>query len=253
MTQSSDVLIQIENTLRLGENLPEELCAQYFSLAEEDQIAYSRALIFAGCKELAVTSNLDTNIPEVKRIVAARLMLLRLGLHTDDPRWSSWLIRKMWDTVLETPGGKVTDLYKACFELLLAFEEAIPLYVGRFILAATYNGRYRNFPSMKTAHERGNFASLRDALDNNPNPSQTFLIIQAFPYNMLSLDHCIKILKILAESGVETEFWTWALGTALHPLDCDVGQALLEAWFDEGIALPYRNDIQKWVENNSLL
>jgi hypothetical protein len=42
-------------------------------------------------------------ISESDRVAAARLMLVKLGVDTDDPRWSSDVLDRLLKSVMETP------------------------------------------------------------------------------------------------------------------------------------------------------
>ena len=45
-------------------------------------------------------------------------MMLRLGAHTSDPRWSSQLLERAIKAALQSPGALVGDVVQALFELL---------------------------------------------------------------------------------------------------------------------------------------
>jgi hypothetical protein len=50
---------------------------------------------------------------EADRIAAARLMLLKMGLDSGDPRWSSDVLDRVLNAVVETPQGGVGDMISA--------------------------------------------------------------------------------------------------------------------------------------------
>jgi hypothetical protein len=51
------------------------------------------------------------------RVRAARGMLARMLADTADPRWSSRMLDELLDTVMQTPGGEISDTLQALFEL----------------------------------------------------------------------------------------------------------------------------------------
>jgi hypothetical protein len=45
-------------------------------------------------------------------------MMLRLYAHTDDPRWSSYTLEKMFEAALRPPGATIGDVVQALFGVL---------------------------------------------------------------------------------------------------------------------------------------
>jgi hypothetical protein len=147
MTDTREYLRRVQEALYDCERFLEEpFCKEFSTLPYDDQVAFGRALVFAGCKEIHIPAHADGLIvPQEKRVHAARLMLLLLCLATGEPRWSSWLIDGMWEAVLAIPGRQFSDLFQAVFEMLAEFAYELTQLTASFILSLTHNGRIQFF------------------------------------------------------------------------------------------------------------
>src|SRR5262245_11790936 len=110
MTNSRDFLQRVEHDVRNLGAVSESTCEAFAELPLESRTAYSRAMQFLGCKSVDLTVSSTGSTLGVDRIRASRLMLLKLSLDTSDPRWSSWVLDRMLEAVMGTPGGSVGDL-----------------------------------------------------------------------------------------------------------------------------------------------
>src|SRR5690242_1711717 len=118
MTNLSDFWQRVEHEVRGIRAVSGTTCEIFAGLPLESRMAFGRAMRFLGCKSADLPTSDAVPVPEVDRIRASKLMLLKLHLDTHDPRWSSWMLDRMLEAVMNTPGASVGDLLHALQEVL---------------------------------------------------------------------------------------------------------------------------------------
>jgi hypothetical protein len=103
------------------------------NLAAAEKLAFDRAMAFLGCLPSATGSTAPPATSEADRIAAARLMLLKLGLDSCDPRWSSDVLDRVLKAVVETPQGGVGDIVSALLGVLGDYSPDLTRPVAFFI------------------------------------------------------------------------------------------------------------------------
>jgi len=152
MTDTASFARQAELELRNTRTISSSTCQAWEQLAGEARTVYARAMAFLGCQPSGTGATPSQSAPESDRVVAARLMLMKLGLATDDPRWSSDVLDRLLQAVMGAPGGSVGDLVCALFGVL---------------------GDYR--PDLS------NWRRMVESLGSNPTNAQLYLALHAIP------------------------------------------------------------------------
>jgi hypothetical protein len=220
-----------------GKNLTEPLCEEFSSLPLQDQVAFARAMIFTGCKDI-ISPQLPEGIVthQEQRILAARLMLLSLYAATDEPRWSSWLLDHMWEAVLETPDGQFSDLFQALSLLWKEIDHGLTQIRANFVLDITHHGRLEALPKYKEAYAAEHFDWM---LHGELTTAQAYLFVYSAPRTFLTAQLGIAILRAL----VGTIFWKEAVPLVRDGLETAEGKQLIQAWLSDGVDLPYKTDL----------
>src|SRR5436305_912390 len=104
MTNPSKFLSRVEYEVRDIRAIRESTCEAFADLPLESRTAYGRAMRFLGCESVEVMPGENVTVPEPDRIRASKLMLLSLYLDTSSPAWSSWLLDRLLEAVIGTPG-----------------------------------------------------------------------------------------------------------------------------------------------------
>lgn len=190
-----DYLRQVEKALHTTRTISEQLCKDFYNLPLESQAVFAEAIAFAGCKDIKVPSAPEGMIVhEAVRIRAARLMLLRLYADINKPRWSSWLLECIWNGVMTVPGGEVTDLFLALFELLEDFACELTEVLTNFIKDITVQG----FTRYRTRYEAADFSGIVAKLSDKLTGAQAYLGMLAIPPRYVSPQLRLAILQSLA-------------------------------------------------------
>src|SRR2546425_693786 len=105
MTDTTTIISQAELELRNTRTISSSTCRAWEQLSGETRMAYTRAMAFLGCQPGGTGVTPSQTASESDRVAAARLMLVKLGLATDDPRWSSNVLDHLLRAVMETPDG----------------------------------------------------------------------------------------------------------------------------------------------------
>jgi hypothetical protein len=109
---------QAERELRDTRALSQSTRQAWENLSAGEKTAFDRAMAFLGGFPGATSSVAPPATSEADRIAAARLMLLKMGLDSGDPRWSSGVLDRVLNAVVETPQGGVGDMFSALFGVL---------------------------------------------------------------------------------------------------------------------------------------
>jgi hypothetical protein len=133
---------------------------------------FEASFAFLGCPTSPVAT-LGEPVPPARRVEAIRLMLLRLGTHTDTPRWSSRVLDDMFDAALRPSGATIGDIVKALFAVLAESPPGLSDVQANFIreVAIYVVGRQRRAYAME------DFSWLAESLAN---PSATTGAAQAY-------------------------------------------------------------------------
>jgi hypothetical protein len=109
------VLAALEHELRTTGNLSFATCE---ALRRDDRLtglegclAFLRCTVFAAAPE-------TPPFPRRLRIHVCRLMLLSLGAHTVQPRWTTFQVEQLLEAALQIAGAELSDVVHAQFALL---------------------------------------------------------------------------------------------------------------------------------------
>jgi hypothetical protein len=111
------ILLSAERDLRAMGSLSDATCRAFTATDNETRRGLEASFAFLGCPNGTPAAS-DGPVPAAYRVTAIRLMMLRVGAHTSDPRWSSHLLERLIETALQPPGALVGDVVQALFELL---------------------------------------------------------------------------------------------------------------------------------------
>lgn len=111
------ILFSAERELHTTGSLSDATCRAFTAADDESRRGFEASFAFLGCPTRTAAAG-EEAIPASRRIAAIRLMMLRLGAHTSDPRWSSHLLERLIDAALQPPDALIGDVVQALFELL---------------------------------------------------------------------------------------------------------------------------------------
>lgn len=118
MIEKHDFLRQAELEIHNTKTVSQFMCQAWATLPSEVKAAFVRAMVFLGCQPNGTKVTLSQPASASDRVAAARLMFLKLGLDSNDPRWSSDVLDRLVDAVMEQPDGSVADLIGALFGVM---------------------------------------------------------------------------------------------------------------------------------------
>lgn len=113
----NSIILSAEDDLRTTGTLRDATCQAFMVADDETRRGLEPSFSFLGCSSKNAT-NSDIPVPALVRVAAVRLMMLRLGLHTETPRWSSRVLENLIDAALQPPGALIGDVVRALFVLL---------------------------------------------------------------------------------------------------------------------------------------
>jgi len=153
------------------------------NLAGGRRTAFDRAMVFLGCPPNGKSGKPSPTTSEADRVAAARLMLLKLALDSDDPRWSSDVLDRLVKAVMGTPDGSVGDLYRALFGVLGDYTPELTKPVAGLIkdlvvkCFTCHRGSYESVDWRQFAENQ-----LAEIVQGNPfTKAQLYLALQAIP------------------------------------------------------------------------
>jgi hypothetical protein len=128
-------------------------------------------------------------------------MLLKLGLATDDPRWSSDVLDRLLKAVLEAPDGSVGDLLGALFGVLGDYSPELSKPMAAFIKDLVV----RCFTRHQRSYESANWRRLLESLGSNPTKAQLYLALHAIPPQLVTPPLADAITKGLETTAFRDE------------------------------------------------
>ena len=111
------IILSAEHELRATGALSDATCRAFAQADEATKRGFEASFAFLGCPTSAATSHGEAVLPE-RRVEAIRLMMLRVGAHTDDPRWSSHVLDQLFDAALQPSGATIGEVVHALFVVL---------------------------------------------------------------------------------------------------------------------------------------
>lgn len=111
------IITSAEHELRTTGTLGDTTCCSFASADDQVRHGFEACFAFLGCP-VTNASGSDAPVPVGRRVTAIRLMMLRLSIHTSDPRWSSQVLEQLMYAGLQPPGAQLGDIVRALFALL---------------------------------------------------------------------------------------------------------------------------------------
>jgi hypothetical protein len=211
MTNPNDFLNRVEHEVLKARAVSESTCAAFADLPLESRAAYGRAMRFLGCQSVGLPASGAVSVPEVDRIRVSRLMLLGLHLDTDDPRWSSWMLDRLLEAVMGTPGGNVGDLLHALQEVLEEYSCDLSWPVRNLIRDLVI----KCFSEHGDSYQAADWTWMVRKTIERSTPAQAYLALLAIPPDIMPPRCAVAILKELEGTPYQKEA-TNALEEDLH-------------------------------------
>jgi hypothetical protein len=113
----NDIITSAERELRTTGAISDTTCRSFVAADDQARRGFEACFAVLGCAVTGAPSG-DAPVAVDRRVTAIRLMMLRLGVHTTDPRWSSHMLERLMDAALQPPGAQLGDIVRAFFGLL---------------------------------------------------------------------------------------------------------------------------------------
>jgi hypothetical protein len=188
------IITSAEHELRATGKLSDTTCRSFTTADDQARSGFEACFAFLGCPISNAPSS-DTLVPPDRRVTAIRLMMLRFGIHTSDPRWSSQMLEQLMDAALQPPGAQLSDIVQAVFALLADAPPGLSDTQANLIREISIHvvGRQRR---RYAAEDFSWFAELLVAESSKPTAAQAYLAAYTLPPALAS--QCIEpILQAL--------------------------------------------------------
>jgi hypothetical protein len=192
---------QAELELRHTRTISPSTCQAWANFPAAPRTAFARALAFLGCQPSGPGAESSSTISAADRVAAARLMLVKLGVDSDDPRWSSDVLDRLVTSVMEAPDGSVGDLFCALFGVLGDYSPQLSKPLGSFLKDVVV----KCFTSHQRSYESVNWRLLVDSLGGNATKAQLYLALLALPPQFVPSSLGDAIIKGLESTGFREE------------------------------------------------
>lgn len=201
MIDKSAFMSQAELELRNTRTVSQSTCQAWESLPGEARAAFARAMVFLGCQPNGTAGTPIPATSDADRVAAARLMLVKLGLDTDDPRWSSDVLDRLLKAVMETPDGGIGDLLCALFGVLGDYSPELSKPVAAFLKDLVV----RCFTRHQRLYESVAWRELADSLSGKATRAQLYLALHAMPPQLVPPQLADAIAKGLESTAFRDE------------------------------------------------
>ena len=152
-----------------------------------------------------------TNTNELDRAEAASSLFDKLEISTQDPKWSSRVLERMLDAVVQAPQGKPTDLIRGFDLALKKYNVGLTqtlAYLVKDVVVLT-------FSKAGPLYQRADWQWANEELKAGVNPARCYLFLYALPRERASANAIAAILSGLAE----TPFLTHAVAELSDDLE----------------------------------
>lgn len=201
MTETNDFVRQAELDLHNRRTVGQGTCQGWENLPDGARTAFARALVFLGCPASGTAGTPSPTTSEADRVAAARLMLLKLRLDSDDPRWSSDVLDRLLKAVVETPDGAVGDLFCALFGVLGDYAPELSKPVACLVKELVV----KCFTRHQRSYESVDWKQLVESLAGKVTKAQLYLALHAIPPQFVSPQLADAIAKGLESTVFHDE------------------------------------------------
>jgi len=182
MIDPHEFLKQAELELRNSKSVSASLCQTWDALPDPVRTAFAQAMAFVGCPQAATPPTTTATTSEADRVGAARLMLLKLGLDGNVPRWSSFVVDRLLRGVMRNPGGSVADLFFALRAVLGDYATELSKPVAGLIKELVV----RCFTGFRESYESVDWVRLVQGFGSRATKAQLYLALHAVPPQFVS-------------------------------------------------------------------
>jgi len=193
MTNTNEFIGLAESDLRTRK-IGDASKSAFRSLPAESRAAFQQMMVFVGADMGLLDKSYRTNPDE--RASAVALMFLNFSIDTHEPAWSSWILERMIDEVMNTSKIETIDLFRA-------FEHAFKKYNVR--LTQTVANLVKDVMTL-TFSKVGNWYQAADwhwaneALGNEISPARCYLFLPLLPPDKADSRSIVAILRGLADT-----------------------------------------------------
>ena len=175
MIEASEFARLAELELHASRQLSPLTYQAWKELPRESKAAFASAVALVGGPMTGL--NGSTATAEADRIAAARLMLLKLGLDGPSPAWSSEILARVVRAALEPPGGAVSDLLGACFDVLGDYQTELSPVVANLLKDLVV----ACFTRQRSSYEATDWPRFLDRVRDDPTNAQLYFLHLAVP------------------------------------------------------------------------
>ena len=201
MIRTDQFASRIEVELRATRAVSEDACQLWSTLDEQGRAAFSRAITFIvgdGCGGAAPPSGTTRS---EDRMMASRLMLLKLRLDTTDPRWSSEILSRYVHSALATPGASLNDVLNPLSKLIGESDVELSAPLAQFLKDVVV----LSFTQFRKEYEAIDWNSFIESLGARPTQAQCYLSLYAIPAEILTFTTAEMIVERLGHTRYHDE------------------------------------------------
>jgi hypothetical protein len=198
MTELDTLFDSIDANLHAAHNISEQLCRECKSLAPNELAAFQSVFRLLGCGDIRSPGVAPAVVPQFRRVRAARLLLLRLKAHTDEPAWSSFMLEQTFDAAMSVPGSEMGDVILALHDVLGEHRGSVTGPTAELIMQVIVGAFSRN----RTSYEASDLSRLRTDLlapDLTITSAQGYLALNALPDAVIQ-EGRDRILTLLSDT-----------------------------------------------------
>jgi hypothetical protein len=175
MTNPDEFLERLEHEVVTLRAASKPTCRAFADLPSHSRTAFAASVRFLGCQHVDASAEDGYIVPELDRVRASELMLLSLYLDSDTPAWSSWVLDRLLEAVMTTPGGSVGDLFHALMKVLCDHRRNLTECVANLIRALVV----KCFTEHRESYQSSDFRWMLHSAFECPTPAKTYLALLA--------------------------------------------------------------------------
>ncbi len=163
----------------------------------------------------------------------------KLDIQTHDPKWSSWVLERLFETVLAQPQATLTDLFRG-FDLAL---KRNTVHLTETVANLVKDVIVTGFTKYRVAYDRVEWDWANDELARGASPARCYFFLHVLPPDKATPTALMSILR-----GLEgTPRFEEAVATLSDDFDRPEVKQELKRWQANGMAPQTADKIRPFV------
>lgn len=189
MTSTTDFVSQVATDLRATRKVSSASNSAFGHLPAEARAAFQQMMIFVGSQVACLDQSQQTRPSD--RADAIALMFLKFEIDTAQPKWSSCMLERMLEQVLNTPHGEALDIIRGFDLALTKYNVRLTQTVANLVKDIVV----LTFTKARASYQAAEWDWANEELKMGISPARCYLFLHALPPDKADGNAIVGILR----------------------------------------------------------